>query len=288
MADEQERKVTRILGRQEDAPPMEPRPADPLDSVPWVIEFRVVDTTHILRARVSEKLLIGRADAHNEVYPEVDVSPYAAHVLGVSRQHALVRAEQNRLLVQDLDSANGTYLNGHILEPGRDYRLRHGDKLSLGKLHLKVAFAIMPDHDDKTKETLAMGEIVPVVGKGQHFLVVDDDTDVASVIGAVLEFAGFKVTIVGTAVEAMMLLGQGVPDAVVLEMMLPDMSGVDVVRNARQNQGDKHIPLIVVSGATAGYQMNQAFEAGADMYLAKPIGVEELMQGIIKVAEQMD
>lgn len=287
--DEENRKVTRYLGRREDAPPMEEqRVTGPLDRfVPWVIEFRVTGTTHILRARLSERLIIGRSDARNNLVPDVDVTPYAAHVLGVSRQHAEIVVNDNRLMVRDLNSANGTYLNDHVLEPGREYRLRHGDKLTLGRLHLQVFFAVTPNQEDRTQEMVAVDDAVPVIGSGQHILIVDDDTDVASVIGSILEHAGFKITIVGTAVEAMTLLGQGVPTCVVMEMLLPDMGGLEIVNYVRQRQQNTRLPVIVVSSATAGFQMGQALDAGVDIYLRKPVGIDELMQSIKQVLERM-
>jgi two-component system KDP operon response regulator KdpE len=62
--------------------------------------------------------------------------------------------------------------------------------------------------------------------------------------------------------------------------MLPDMNGLDLVRYVRKQHGQTHVPMLVVSGATGGFQMNRALEAGADVFLGKPVAVDELVQAV--------
>lgn len=291
--------VTRHLGPLQETPVMTSRVVTgPLDEpLPWVIDFRVVGTPSTIQVRVAETMMIGRSDPETAVEPDVNLAPYGAHVLGVSRKHAIVRAKNDRLTVMDTGSANGTRLNGFALVPNQEYRLRHGDELTVGQLHLQVMFAFVPVTNTKdtaemtTASTMAAPDpslTIPKLGDGQHVLVVEDDTDVASVIGMILEHAGFKVTIMNNAEAAVGFVTKTMPDAIVLDLMLPDMSGLDLARYVRkQEQPGQHVAVVVVSGATGGFQMNQAKQAGVDLFLGKPVGVAELVQAFTTLVPQM-
>ena len=60
----------------------------------------------------------------------------------VSRRHALMLARDNRVTIQDLGSANGTFINGRVLEPKTEYRVHDRDRLRLGRLELQIHFVI--------------------------------------------------------------------------------------------------------------------------------------------------
>jgi pSer/pThr/pTyr-binding forkhead associated (FHA) protein len=70
----------------------------------------------------------------------VDLSHLGAEKHGVSRQHCLLRRQGAHLILTDLGSTNGTYLNGERISPHRPHRLSEGDRLILGTLHLVVFF----------------------------------------------------------------------------------------------------------------------------------------------------
>lgn len=278
-----DKKVTRHLNMPPDASPMPQRPTGPLDHlVPWVIEFRIVGTAYIIQVSATEQVNIGRSDPKRNLHPEVDLTPYAAHVLGVSREHAQINIYEDRIMVKDLNSANGTFLNGHVLNSTEEYRLRDGDQLSFGQLHVQVHFVVTPSTE--TEEVLKTSEMTIVaIGSGQHILVVDDDVDVARVFDTILERAGFKVTMMMSAVEALNLITRQMPDAIIMEMMLPDMNGDDFVRSVRKQDGGQDIPIIAVSGAAG----TQAREAGADVVLHKPVSVDEILQAVSSVVQRM-
>lgn len=280
--------VTRYLGQLQNTPPMPQRPTGPLDEVlPWVIEFRIVGTPSTIQVRVTETMTIGRDDPESGIEPDVNLTPYGAHVLGVSRKHAIIRAKNDRLTVMDMGSANGTRLNGFSLVKNQEYRLHHGDELTVGQLHLQVLFAVVPVNENPAPADPNV--TIPKLGSGQHILVVEDDSDVASVIGMILEQAGFRVTIMNNAVSALGFVTQELPDAMVLDLMLPDMNGLDLARYVRrQEQPGQHVPLVVVSGATGGFQMSQAKKAGVDLFLGKPVGVAELVEAFASLTPQMN
>jgi DNA-binding response OmpR family regulator len=123
------------------------------------------------------------------------------------------------------------------------------------------------------------------MGSGQHLLIVDNDEDVADVLRSVLEQAGFQVTIVKSYGEAVRTIDREMPAGILTELMLPDVSGLDLVRYIRDRQDGTDVPLLVVTGATAGYQMGQAIDAGADVFMCKPVGIDEVLRGVGKVIE---
>ena len=70
--------------------------------------------------------------------PDIDLTPYQAYASGVSRLHAVVKRDGNRVLVMDLGSSNGTYLNGRRLNPHVEEPLNHGDIVAVGKLKIQI------------------------------------------------------------------------------------------------------------------------------------------------------
>lgn len=83
--------------------------------------------------------LIGREGGENEI-PEVNLGPHGGRDKGVSRRHAVLRVDRRQLLLMDLGSSNGTWLNGAQLSANEPVRLENGDEIRLGKLMVKIKF----------------------------------------------------------------------------------------------------------------------------------------------------
>lgn len=274
---------TRQLGLPPAETPAVSRVTGPLDrALPWVIEFRIVGTASTVQTQVQNQMLMGRADVENKVFPEIDLTPFRASANGVSRKHALILVKDERLYVKDLGSMNGTRLNGALCLPEEEYRLRHGDELMLGHLRLQVLYAVVPVVGAKlqTGEMQPSPLAAPDAGKGQRVLVIEDDPDVGEVFHLALEKAGYTVIVAENVAKALALVFQHMPDLIVLDLMLPDMNGLDLVRYIRKQHPDRHVPMLVVSGATGGFQMSRALEAGADAFLSKPVAVDELVNAV--------
>lgn len=84
--------------------------------------------------------LVGRGDSTSGISPDLDLTPHGALEKGVSRMHAALRRGDDVLSIVDLDSANGTYLNGQRLVAHQPRLLRDGDEIRLGKLVLHIYF----------------------------------------------------------------------------------------------------------------------------------------------------
>lgn len=89
---------------------------------------------------ITEKVVLGRSGEKIGAAPVVDLTPVGAYREGVSRRHCEVMRVGNHLVVTDLGSGNGTFLNGERLVPGRAYPLCHRDLLWLGGLKMTVYF----------------------------------------------------------------------------------------------------------------------------------------------------
>ena len=115
-----------------------PRP-DP-QSMPansW-ISLHLMDSGKILPLASRNEFTLGRLSEGQPIMPDIDLTPYQAYASGVSRLHAVVKRDGNQVVVMDLGSSNGTYLNGRRLNPHMEESLSHGDIVALGKLKIQI------------------------------------------------------------------------------------------------------------------------------------------------------
>jgi two-component system, OmpR family, response regulator MprA len=108
-----------------------------------------------------------------------------------------------------------------------------------------------------------------------HLLVVDDDAAVREALAVVLSLDGFDVTTAGDGREAIRSLRSDRPDAVVLDILMPHLDGVEVCRRMRA-AGDR-TPVLMLTARAEVAERVAGLEAGADDYLVKPFAREELI-----------
>ncbi|MDX2161588.1 MAG: FHA domain-containing protein [bacterium] len=92
----------------------------------------------ILATRMRDKLIVGRTSVDTPVPVDIDLALFDAVNTGVSRQHAAFYFADGTLEVEDLQSTNGTRINGFPVQSGRRYRLRNGDELEFGRLQMVI------------------------------------------------------------------------------------------------------------------------------------------------------
>ena len=102
---------------------------------------RIREHPEALVFQLHDELLIGRSDPQVGTKPDLDLMPYGAVEQGVSRQHAKIQRMDDTLMLVDLESTNGTYLNGQRLQPHQPRMLRDGDEVRLGHLVMHVFFS---------------------------------------------------------------------------------------------------------------------------------------------------
>ncbi|MBI5957744.1 MAG: FHA domain-containing protein [Chloroflexi bacterium] len=245
----------------------------------WIIEFNFENSPQVSQKSLGAELVIGRADGGENTFVGLDLTPFGGDELGVSRRHALIHRQGDRVMIHDLHSSNGTTLNGKILEPEVDYLLKDGNALRLGDLQITVH--IFPDIGPTSilgKRTDFSRNDLPIMMRGQQVIVVEDEQLFAELYRTTLEEVGFSVQICHEVVSAVRILNHQTPSLILLDLMLPNVTGLELCRYVRRDMAYPSLPILVVSARTDPEAVKQALEAGANVYLAKPVNPKELVQ----------
>jgi two-component system KDP operon response regulator KdpE len=105
-------------------------------------------------------------------------------------------------------------------------------------------------------------------------LVVDDEPQILRALSITLKARSYDVVVATNGKQALAAAAQTSPDIVVLDLGLPDLDGLDVIRGLR---GWSKVPIVVLSGRSQGVSKVDALDAGADDYVTKPFNVDELL-----------
>jgi hypothetical protein len=105
-----------------------------------LLRLDVTDSNQPIILEVTGDLIVGRADNVTDYIPEIDLTAHGAYRLGLSRRHALIRLHEDTLLVKDLSSRNGTFVNNTMVKSGETHPLKDGDELRFGNLAVRVSF----------------------------------------------------------------------------------------------------------------------------------------------------
>ena len=108
-------------------------------------------------------------------------------------------------------------------------------------------------------------------------LIVEDEQSISSFISMILTANGYDTIIVRSGEEALTMIASHCPDMIVLDLGLPDMDGMEVLKSVRKWS---NLPVVVVSARSHEHDKVQALDLGADDYLTKPFSVEELLARI--------
>lgn len=109
----------------------------------------------------------------------------------------------------------------------------------------------------------------------QRILVVDDDASVTSLLKRGLSYEGYAVDIAGSGAAGLALAREHAPDLVILDIMMPGIDGLEVLRRLRA--GDARLPVIMLTAKDAPSDQVQGLEIGADDYVVKPFSFEVLL-----------
>jgi len=110
-----------------------------------------------------------------------------------------------------------------------------------------------------------------------NILLVDDDPVLLKMVGMTFHRAGYEVVVALNGPDAMRKIAEKQPDLVILDVMLPGMSGHEVCQHLRETPETEHLPIIMLSALNQVEDKMAGFSAGADDYLVKPIPPEELL-----------
>jgi len=116
--------------------------------------------------------------------------------------------------------------------------------------------------------------------------VVEDEKDVREMIRLNLKAAGFDVVEAGNGAEALALAKNDPPKVIILDLMMPEMSGVEVCRALRRNPATSRIPVLMLTAKSTEEDKVVGFEVGADDYVTKPFSPRELVLRVRAVARR--
>jgi two-component system phosphate regulon response regulator PhoB len=116
-----------------------------------------------------------------------------------------------------------------------------------------------------------------VASQGQRILVVEDEPDIAALIGYQLTRAGFRVETTLNGVEALRTVARDIPDLIVLDRMLPGISGDEVLSRLKDDPETQGVPVLVLTAKKEREERIAGLELGADDYLTKPFSPRELV-----------
>jgi len=122
-------------------------------------------------------------------------------------------------------------------------------------------------------------------------LIVDDEPHGFDVIEAHLYKEGYDLTYLSSGIEALSCLNNIKPDVILLDVMMPELDGIEVCRKIKSHPQHKHIPIIMVTALNLKEDLARAFEAGADDFLTKPVSGIELrarVRSMLRIKQQYD
>ncbi|MGO8700511.1 MAG: response regulator [Limisphaerales bacterium] len=108
-------------------------------------------------------------------------------------------------------------------------------------------------------------------------LVVDDEPDLLELVEVNFTAAGFTVLFAGDGKEALRQAREKAPDLIILDVMLPEMDGLEVCKSLRQDSATHNIPILMLTARASEIDRVVGFELGADDYVTKPFNVRELI-----------
>jgi two-component system, cell cycle response regulator DivK len=115
----------------------------------------------------------------------------------------------------------------------------------------------------------------------KRILIVEDNKFDGRLLKDILESRGYEILLTGDGVEAIDLAFVSLPDLILMDIQLPDISGLEVTRRLRGDKRSRRIPIIAVTAFAMGWHEREALDSGCDAYISKPIA----MQGLLSTVE---
>jgi len=116
--------------------------------------------------------------------------------------------------------------------------------------------------------------------QGRKILVADDEEDIRNLVRFGLQRDGYEVITAGDGAEALELVREHRPDLCVLDVMMPKLSGIEVLKQLRTDPALAGLKVILLTSRAQDLDLDRGFEAGADDYVIKPFSPQELRQRV--------
>jgi len=114
----------------------------------------------------------------------------------------------------------------------------------------------------------------------KKILLIEDNTDIRENIAELLELEGYKVTAVANGREGLQLAKEQLPDIVLSDVIMPELTGHDVYRELKKDELTRFIPFVFITSSVEKKEVEAAINNGADGYIQKPFEEKELFDAI--------
>ncbi|WP_034637973.1 response regulator [Desulfovibrio cuneatus] len=121
-------------------------------------------------------------------------------------------------------------------------------------------------------------------GTQKSVLIIDDEEDFAHTLAERLSLRNLAVQVACSGAEGLAFMEQNLPDALLLDMRMPAMSGIEVLRTVRQKYG--MLPVLIITGHCSQEDHDRAQELGVQGYHSKPLDFKELFEQLVEVLHQ--
>ncbi len=125
----------------------------------------------------------------------------------------------------------------------------------------------------------------------QKILVVDDEPDTRFLLKAALKLEGYDITVASNGQDALLDIEKSPPDVILLDVMMPGMTGFEICQLLKTDKRWKHIPIILLTALVGKKDLARGFEIGADDFIQKPFDTVELLarvRSMLRIKEQYD
>lgn len=119
-----------------------------------------------------------------------------------------------------------------------------------------------------------------MTGTGLAVVIADDDADIRELVAFKLSNAGYEVTTASDGVEALEAIRATSPALAILDVMMPGLSGLDVLRRLRDGEGPEGCRVLLLTARARDSEVDSGFAAGADDYVIKPFSPRELLRRV--------
>ncbi|HEX8992612.1 MAG TPA: response regulator [Anaerolineales bacterium] len=116
-------------------------------------------------------------------------------------------------------------------------------------------------------------------------MIIEDEPDAAEVFDEMMQLSGYRVLKTYSSTAALTLISQEKPSIVLLDIMMPDVSGLEVLRYVRSDPELASIPVVVVSAKATPEDIRLGLDAGASAYLTKPVGYVDLKAAVDRLVQ---
>ncbi len=111
-------------------------------------------------------------------------------------------------------------------------------------------------------------------------LVIDDENDILLIIKSALHEEGYDVTTANNGYDGLALAEDASPDLIILDIMMPEMDGFEVLQQLRENEKTARIPIVILTGMSSKDKIREALNKGIDYYIVKPFEYQDLVSKV--------